>query len=282
MNKKKLAKLTTSIITVFIFSFLNNSCGTNSERYEFKSNDRDTVVLWMTKITGGNGHFGIDLILDDGINPCTQAKWRKYCCSRTYYRCPSFGPDTNEIQHGVWVRNSEDDGTVTNFAKRLRRADIEIYSRRLDNQGRLEYMSLRTHVSSFNHRAHGRHYSSHIGEVVLPKINYDQPNFGSLHGLIMKDGRSIDGYRLEVILFGQGNHVQSSKGHPMQGFKVAGNIDGNSYYNTGPIPKGRYDVRLKLHTPDGRSKQIRDFININRPNIPVTIRIENFFPEGVN
>lgn len=188
-----------------------------------------------------------------------------------------------------WIGNTHDDGTVMNFAKRLQRVDVEVYTRskveRRNPRGEIQlwpqFPYVRTDTSAFNWYRHGRHYSSHIGEIELPEINYDTPNYGSFHGFIMHHGELVTGYNLRIGAFGTGSpHLRTNTGHPMWGFGVFGNVERGRYYASAPMLPGPYNLNLSLTSPEGRTAHRRAFVDANRPNVPVTIRVEHFFPDG--
>jgi hypothetical protein len=180
--------------------------------------NREAVVIWLEGIEGGTGHFGVDLTLSSGINPCRPignppqpSIWLPYCCGSSYRWCPRYGTtDSPQLPQEIVVTNFTPDGKQTNFASNLVRYDVEVYSYNADGQESIypTHMAVRfdgTSFSPIDSKTPSTYYTTHWGRVRLKEIDdrKGRENYALYNGYITHQGQRVYDYTLGVILWGQ-------------------------------------------------------------------------------
>jgi hypothetical protein len=262
--------------------------------------NREAVVIWLEGIEGGTGHFGVDLTLSSGINPCRPignppqpSIWLPYCCGPSYRWCPRYGTtDSPQLPQAIVVTNFTPDGKQTNFASNLVRYDVEVYSYNADGQESIypTHMAVRfdgTSFSPIDSKTPSTYYTTHWGQVRLKEIDYrkGRENYALYNGYITHQGQRVYDYTLGVILWGTGTpHDRAGHGGALYGYKFGGNKDrlgilkDPSYWTSGPVLPGDYNVKFNLIAPNGRkSTKFFKGLSIRRPFEFREIKVEDYF-----
>ncbi|KAJ0073367.1 hypothetical protein DBB48_004755 [Bacillus altitudinis] len=229
---------------------------------------RDTEFLnvRVEGIRGSAALIGVDVNID-GRLPCKDTNDPCYsCCDAkgSYYRtCYAYTDGTMEHKRGLFI-NNQDMGCVHNWANLATRIDVEIYPKlEVSNSqwkpnpraGRVRFDFS---ADEFTHAAHGGLYSPEVGLVSLPLEGFAP----YLNGFICENGKRVSETReLDIKLWGKTPHPEnSSKGYNIYGFAIIG-AEG-SYYNTGPMLSGKYQMVI---TDLKNNRCCKKVIDINNP-----------------
>jgi|GEM_PF-6771490 len=247
--------------------------------------DRDCVCIWINKVVGGQGHFGVDLIIEDGS--ATGAKI-------PYYFNPKFGTpiDDAAFAHGLFLTNHDADGVYHGYAKGLRSAHLEFYPMSKDEHGRPLHMGVFTNVHSFGHQHANCWYSSHIGVVSLPHVNYQQgqENYGRISGPVRKNGQSTkDQVDTDFRQYAPAKCFSHDPTNPVVkwdlfGYQSTGNLafphpttpvpTDEGWFDTGPVIPADYEVTIGHHVPGtNKIRKVVVKLGVHSPNETTTIDV---------
>ncbi len=257
--------------------------------------ESDWVNMWISQVTPGSGHIGVDMWWPRDYLPCHHSDDIYYdactlsnAAQTSYYKVHNYTPSSNDFPYGIFIDNQNRDACTTaswcrdvgggdminhGWARLITDAALEFYPHVSGsyNPAANTIGGVRVHVQGFPHFANGGRYSNPLGTVTLPQLG--QPNVGRLNGFATYNGVKASNNRVLLEIFQESSTSSTSTGFPMTGFTtVRNNNDG--YYNTGALPSGTYLMFITDTGPNPDRKIILRGVNIFSEHERLDFRLE--------